>query len=69
MTRPYNQQSTRALFEPTKAEAMKLKNRTVMTLMTCNCAGPDLVSGVFTAEYYAKCTSLRSIITDRKSVV
>ncbi len=43
-----------ALFEPTQAGALRMKNRIVMAALTRNRAGPGLVPSLMAADYYSQ---------------
>lgn len=68
MARPYQPRSAQALFEPTQAGALKLRNRIVMAPLTRNRAGPGLVPGKFASEYYAQRASAGLIVTEATQV-
>ena len=68
MKRSYQTRSARALFEPAQAGALKLANRIVMAPLTRNRAGPGLIPGPFTLEYYAQRASAGLIITEATQV-
>lgn len=68
MNRPHETRSARALFEPTRAGALKLANRIVMAPLTRNRAGPGLVPGPLTLEYYAQRASAGLIIAEATQV-
>lgn len=68
MTRSTPPNSTRDLFAPTRAGALKLANRMVMAPLTRNRAGPGLVPGEFAAEYYAQRASAGLVIAEATQI-
>jgi N-ethylmaleimide reductase len=68
MQRSTQTRSTRALFEPTHAGALKLANRIVMAPLTRNRAGPGLVPGPFAVEYYAQRATAGLIIAEATQI-
>jgi N-ethylmaleimide reductase len=57
-----------ALFQPVEAGAFRLNNRIVMAPLTRNRAGPGLVPGPLTAEYYRQRSSAGLIIAEATQV-
>jgi N-ethylmaleimide reductase len=68
MKRHYPNRSARALFEPTRAGAIKLANRIVMAPLTRNRAGPGLVPGPLACEYYAQRATAGLIIAEATQI-
>ena len=68
MNRTHQARSARALFEPARAGAFKLRNRIIMAPLTRNRAGPGLVPGPFAREYYAQRASAGMIIAEAPQV-
>jgi N-ethylmaleimide reductase len=68
MKKTYPTRSVRALFEPTRAGALKLANRIVMAPLTRNRAGPGLVPGPFALEYYAQRATAGLIIAEATQI-
>jgi N-ethylmaleimide reductase len=60
--------TTRSLFEPAEAGALRLANRIVMAPLTRNRAGPGLVPNPLAAEYYAQRASAGLIIAEATQV-
>jgi len=60
--------TTRSLFEPAEAGALRLANRIVMAPLTRNRAGPGLVPSPLAAEYYAQRASAGLIIAEATQV-
>ncbi|MCW6512395.1 alkene reductase [Lichenifustis flavocetrariae] len=68
MIRPHLARPARALFEPAQAGAMRLANRIVMAPLTRDRAGPGLVPGPLTVEYYAQRASAGLIVAEATQV-
>jgi N-ethylmaleimide reductase len=56
------------MFEPAQAGALSLANRIVMAPLTRNRAGPSLVPGKFSAEYYAQRATAGLIVAEATQI-
>ena len=68
MTQIHPTRSSRALFEPAQAGALRLANRIVMAPLTRNRAGAGLIPGPLAVEYYAQRASAGLIIAEATQV-
>ena len=68
MSQSHPTRSDRALFEPAQAGALRLANRIVMAPLTRDRAGPGLVPGPLTVEYYAQRATAGLIVAEATQV-